>query len=389
MIRRITLLLIVLVLSLSAPALADDSGSGIIEGQIVNGTAGGSSVADQDVTLKTYLNDAETGSTTTKTDDQGGFSFDGLSTEPDHGYQVVITFQEAEYYGEQLSFADGETTISTEVAVYDSTTSDEAIKIAAAHAVIHVEQGSLHVEEYYIFVNEADRTYIGSGEITASGTRRTLRLPLPDKTTELQYGGELMECCVLPDEEGFFDTMPVLPGTKNIVYYYQVSYDSGEYIYSQRVNYPISEFNLLVQSESVQIASDWLVQGEAQEDSQGNWYQYLSGEDFAPGDILVAQFSSLPETDNQGVIIWTAVVLVVLILGSSFTYLSRRKRLRPVSPEDSLEPRRQRLLSELAQLDNDFEDGKIAEEVYRRLRTASKAQLVELMQRSKEETGST
>ncbi len=389
MIRRIILLLIVLALSLSAPALADDPGSGIIEGRIVNGTAGGSSVADQDVTLKTYLNDAEVGSATTKTDAEGWFVFDGLSTESGYIYEVTLTFQEAEYYGEWLSFDEGETTKSFEVTVYDSTTSDEAIKIATAHTVVYVEQDSLHVEEYYIFVNEADRTYIGSGEITTAGTRRTLRLPLPDKMTDLQYGGELMECCVIPDEEGFFDTMPVLPGAKNITYYYQVSYSSGEYMYSQRVNYPISEFNLLVQSESVEVASDWLVRGETQEDSQGNWYQYLSGGDFAPGDILVAQLSGLPETSNQGSLTWVALTLVVLVLGSSFTYLSRRKRLQPVSPEGSLEQRRQRLLSELAELDNDFEDGKIAEEIYRRLRTARKAQLVELMQRSKEESGNT
>ena len=189
MIRRITLLLIVLALSLSAPALADDPGSGIIEGRVVNGTAGGSSVADQEITLNTYLNDVEVGSATTKTDAEGWFAFDGLSTESGYIYEVTLTFQEAEYYGEWLSFDEGETTKSFEVTVYDSTTSDEAIKIATAHTVVYVEQDSLHVEEYYIFVNEADRTYIGSGEITTAGTRRTLRLPLPDKMTDLQYGG--------------------------------------------------------------------------------------------------------------------------------------------------------------------------------------------------------
>ena len=57
MIKRIALLLIIFVLSLSASALAAEPGSGVIEGSVVNRTEGGSSVADQDITLKVYLNE--------------------------------------------------------------------------------------------------------------------------------------------------------------------------------------------------------------------------------------------------------------------------------------------------------------------------------------------
>ncbi len=86
MIKRIILLIIIFILSLSTPALAAKPGSGIIEGQIVNGTEGGSSVTDLDITLKTYLNNTEAGSTATKTDAGGRFVFDGLLTEPDYSY---------------------------------------------------------------------------------------------------------------------------------------------------------------------------------------------------------------------------------------------------------------------------------------------------------------
>jgi hypothetical protein len=56
LIKRIALLIMITILSLSAPALAAEPGSGLIEGQVVNGTEGsGSSAADQDITLKTYL----------------------------------------------------------------------------------------------------------------------------------------------------------------------------------------------------------------------------------------------------------------------------------------------------------------------------------------------
>ena len=67
---------------------------------------------------------------------------------------------------------------------------------------------------------------------------------------------------------------------------------------------------------------------------------------------------------------FSLLVLIVLVSGFGFSYLLGRKRFQPVGREDSLDRRRQRLLVEIAQLDDDFEDGKISEEVYRRMRSS-------------------
>ena len=386
MIKRIILLVIILVLSLSVSALAAEPGSGMIEGRIVNGTAGGGSVADQEITLTTYLNDAEVDSTTTKTDAEGQFLFDGLSTESGYNYEVTLVFQQAEYYSEWLSFDEGEATKSVEVTVYDSTTSDEAIKVAMAHTIIYVGQGSLKVMEYLLFVNETDLTYIGSKEIAADGTKETLRFSLPREATELQITLGLMECCIMGSEEGFVDSMPVLPGGREVAYSYEVNHDSGTYTFSRNVNYPTTRYDLLFQGSSIEVTSERLAAEEPM-DIEGSRFNHLSGSDLTPGDIILVQLSGLPEPSNQWTVKWVALALVALTSGFGFIYLMRKKRLQPVSPEDSLDQRRQRLLVELAQLDDDFEAGKIPEEVYRRLRAVKKAELVELMQKSKEESG--
>ncbi len=388
LIKRITLSVMIFILSLSASALAAEPDSGIIDGQLVNGTEGGGSVADLDISLTTYLNDTEVGSTTTKTDAEGRFVFDGLSTESGYSYQVILTFQQAEYSSERLSFDEGETSKSAEVIVYDSTTSDEAIKVVMSHMIIYVGQGTLLVKEYFLFVNESDLTYIGSKEVTAGGDRETLRFYLPKEATELEYTYGLMGCCIVGNEEGFAETMPTLPGTKEVAYSYTLNYSSGTYTLSQKVNYPTANFDLLVQGEGIEIASDRLTIGEPM-DIEGARFNHLSGSDFASGNILVFQLSGLPETNDKGAIIWVILALVVLTGGFGFIYMLRKKRFQPVpvSPEDSLDQTRQRLLVELAELDNDFEGGKIPEESYRRLRSVTKAQLVELMQISKEENG--
>ena len=240
--------------------------------------------------------------------------------------------------------------------------------------------------EFYLFVNEGDRTYVGSGEITTTGTRKTLNFLLPSKATELQYGGELMGCCILKSEEGFTDTMPVLPGSKEIVYSYIVDYNSGTHTFSRNVNYPTVNYEFLVQGEGIMISSDQLTTGDPL-NIDGIQFNHFLGNNFAPGDAVVVKLSGLPETSSQGAVIWAALALIVLVAGSGFVYRLRKRRLQPASPEDSPNQVRQRLLVELAHLDDDFEAGKMPEESYRRLRAERKAQLVELMKGPKEENG--
>ena len=384
MIKRVALLVMIFILNLSSPVLATEASSGMIEGQIVNGTTSGSSVADQDITLKTYLNDAEVSPTTTKTDTEGRFVFDGLLTESGYSYQVMLVFQQAEYYSEWLSFDEGEIIKSVEVTIYDSTTSDEALKIATAHTIIYVGQGSLQVKEYFLFVNESDRTYIGSKEVTAEGDRETLRFPLPKEATELEITLGLMNCCIRDSEEGFVDTMSVLPGGKEVAYSYKVSYNSGAYTFPQKINYPITSYDLLIQEGSVEITGGQLTLQEPLT-IEGAQFSHLTDENLTPGDILVIQLSGLPGTNNQRTVQWVALMMIVLASGFGFVYLLIKKRVQPVNTEDGLAQRRQRLLVELAQLDDDFEAGKTPEENYRRLRSVKKAQLVELIQRPKEE----
>ena len=340
-------------------------------------------MAAQDVTLTTYLNDAEMDSATTKTDAEGRFVFDGLPTGPGYGYQAKLDFHGVEYNSEWLIFDEGGIVKPVEITVYDSTTSDEAIKVAISHMIVYIEPGVLLVKEFYLFVNEADRTYIGLREVDAD-TKETLRFSLPDEATELQPTSGLMECCIYASDDGFIDTMPILPGPKEVAYSYKVNYDSGAHTFSRRVNYPTDSFNFLVQGEGIEVATDQLT-AEEPLNIDGTWFNHSSGGDFTSGDTLVAQLSGLPETANQGTLTWVALMLAVLTGSFGFGYLLKRRRLQPVSTKDSPDQKINKLLVELARLDDDFENGKIKEEIYRELRTAKKTQLIELMQEAKEE----
>ncbi len=384
MVKRIILVLAVLILSLGASALAAGAANGVVDGRVVNGTEGSGQVADQDITLKTYRGDTEVASATTRTDAEGNFIFTELVIESDYIYYVTLIFQEAEYDSEKFGFGPGETAESVDMTVYDSTTSDEAISVDWSYTAISVGPGSFQVMEYYLFYNDSDRTYIGSKRDADAETRQTLELLLLDGATGLQLAGDLMECCIQGSDDGFVDSMPVFPGFKDIAYSYSVSFSSGEYTFTRRVNYPTGLYELLVQDVGVKVTSNQLI-NEMPVDMGGMLFYRLSSEELAVGDVLVITISGLPQTSGQGTIMWVVLVLGMLTFGFGLIYLLRRKRLQPVSPGEHLDQMRQSLLVELARLDDEFEAGKIPEESYRRLRQVKKAQLVEMVKQEQVE----
>ena len=322
MIRRIVLLVTIFILGFSTPALAAEVGTGTIEGQIISETDGGSSVVGQEVTLVIYLDDAEVSTAETEADDEGKFSFDNLSVGSGYGYQVKINYQSADYYSDWLIFTEGKTTRFAEVFVYDATLSDEAVKVAMAHTIIYVGEGSLEVKEYLVFVHESDRTYIGP---TKDGQGGTLQLHLPSGATEVQLDMGLMDCCVSSNEEGFIETMPLMPGSREVAYSFKVAYDSGAYTFYQKVNYPLSKLDILIQGEGIEVVDGKLTMG-APLDIGGIMFNHLKGQDFTRGDTLVIQLSGLPQANQVGTMIWwTVLTLVALIGGLAVVYMRRRK----------------------------------------------------------------
>lgn len=384
MIKRAILLALVLLLSLPVSVLAAEADSGTVEGILINGTDGGSSVASQTVNLKVYLNDTEGEALITTTDAEGKFTFSGLPAGPDSSYEAQLFFQEAEYTSQRVSFSGNETVRSIELTVYDSTSSNQAIRVSTAHSLVYLGQGSLQVNEFYQVVNDSDQTYIGSREITP-GVNETLLFSLPAGASELQPGFGLMECCIHISEDGLVDTMPILPGDKEISFTYIVDYSSGEYTFTYKTNLPTDRYDILVEGEGVRVDSNQLIAGELVE-MEGLRFIHLSRQELAAGENLVIQISGLPQPGNTGdTVLVVVLALVVLSAGFGFLYMTKRNRNQPVTTPTATEnpgQQRQKLLGELAQLDDNFEAGKIAEDNYRKQRTTKKTRLIELEQKN-------
>ncbi|MFC1914067.1 hypothetical protein ACFLXF_02200 [Chloroflexota bacterium] len=201
--RRLITLFAVLVLLISLPmfAYAHELAEGTIDGQVINGTKGGSSVAGVEITLITYVNDMISETRAAIADGEGKFQFDNVNME--HTYLVSAKHIGVDYYY-PVAFESGSTTTQVEVGVCDVTTSDHAIRAGMAHIVINVEKDSLKITEIYWLVNDGDMTYAGADGV--------LVFTMPEGAFGFEAPSELMIDYQLLDDNRITYLVPFPPG---------------------------------------------------------------------------------------------------------------------------------------------------------------------------------
>ena len=360
-----------------SPAWAAEEG--VIQGQVVNKTPGGAGVGDVVVTLKTYVGEQEQSSLEATTDEEGEFEFSGLATGTKNRYQITLSYQEADYMSPFIQFVDGDPLRKLEIPVYDSTESPEAIHISLNHMFVFPKEADLLVQDYAIFTNTGDKAFIGPELVGEAGKRETLRFSLPKEAGDTSLDLGLMECCVLPAQGGFIDTMDVKPGDKEVAFTYPVKYSSSSYILTKRVDYATESFHLLIQDRGIEVSSQQLVREEPWTSSSGVRYLHFITQNVSPGTTISVTLSGLPHSTSLASLKWVALGLMVVALGFSLSYTQRRKR-QPATQAAS--PGAQAaLLQEIAQLDDDFEAGKIPEAEYSRARAQKKTRLIDLNRR--------
>src|SRR5687767_8226562 len=95
---RIVLLLALLIVSWASPQEAIAQETGVLEGVVINGTAGAAPPADVEVVLHVLQNRAKTGEHRVRTDASGRFRVDGLATGPSLLYFPIVQYAGVAYF---------------------------------------------------------------------------------------------------------------------------------------------------------------------------------------------------------------------------------------------------------------------------------------------------
>lgn len=362
------------------------SGDGVIEGQVINGTAGAQAdPADIDLSVFPVVGQTTLTPITVSLQADGTFRVEDLPTDPDRGYGLQATYKGVDYFHPELIDLSETPSASVTVHVYETTEDDSAISVERDHVIIDFGDNRLQVAELYIFRNSGDRAFVGAGE--------TLRFTLPEGAQNVRFDDPRMEGSAEVLENEVVDTLPVPPGSRQVLLSYSVPYEGASTTFQKEIVYPTQSLNVLIADEGVDVDAGGLVAGEPVTALQDRQFLNFTRDTVPAGGQLQLKLSNLPRggaavsvpPDRSNTLRWFGLGFVALALVFVMAYPAVRTRLVTEDVEGAqasetvLRRRRQMLLEELADLDDAYEAGEVPEGDYLDIRAEIKADLIDVM----------
>ena len=177
-----------------------------VQGRVINGTTE-RPLSHYPVALKIFHGQEEQIVSVDTTDEAGHFLFTDL--QEDGQYGAYLAYQMIKYDDIRWERPLPEDH-PLEITVYDTTRSDAHLKIAMQHTILQEGEGTLLVQQMMRVVNTGDKAFIGTVPVSQNAYK-TLSFKLPGDATNVRSGEGFMQCCVGLDQNGFYDTMEVLP----------------------------------------------------------------------------------------------------------------------------------------------------------------------------------
>lgn len=268
-----------------------------------------------------------------------------------------------------------------------TTDNPAAVVITQLHIFFIRAGDSLQVAENYIISNDGNSTYVGKPE-PGSDKNATVSFTLPTGASNLRFEGPGLGERFLQRPHGFVDTQPVPPGigTADIRFSYELPYQEGQQI-QRTFSLPVMSVVLLLVGEDMSLTGEGLAGPESIDTQMGPALYYTAGP-LVPGQPLVfaitgvavpvvpakptASATAAFSEPSRNADIEVGVGLVAFLAALAVAYLLWRPAAGSLPMPTAVRP----LVSAIAALDADFENGRLPQEPYRRKRASLKRQVV-------------
>jgi hypothetical protein len=248
-----------------------------ISGRVVNRTHS-APAPGQEVTLVRHRGEAADRMTAVAGAD-GAFRFEQVALEDSASLALTTTYLGVPYVVSDEIIRRG---ADVEVAVYDTTSSDAAVRGEAYHLIVNAHGPGLEVMEILALRNDGDRTIYGADGLS-------LRIPLPSG-----FSGLVVEPAVTaPTASGFASRWPVPPGETRLRYRYRLP--AGE-VFSRPAPYPASMVSVLIHPSDVGVESRSLA-SQGAVDFEGRKFLHLVGSNVGAGAPI--EFRITKEEDHS------------------------------------------------------------------------------------------
>ena len=375
------------------PAAAEPI-NGLIDGQIVNLTTGELPAEPMEVTLYAYDNFQESFNITVSSDPTGAFVFDEIELVPQRAFILTTDHQNVTYYSNIIVVESEASRLNALINVYDSTSDTSQLIIDRLHLFFeYIPPETLRVAELIIISNPEDIVIAPENDMNAA-----LQVRLPEGATNLQFQEDPTN--YVPTIDGFGDMRPIYPGIgeHQVLFTFDMPYDRKLDLV-QPLDLPVTEVVVLVPDNGLTFRADGFTP-EGNRDIEGVPYNIFGGTDVGNGFDLEYTISGRPNTSGSPTFrLGSSSEMLVGIVGLAIAMIVAGVWLyrRPVEEEwdeeeddegydeededeevvdaDMPDMDVDALMDAIITLDDQYQDGEMAEAAYLQRRNALKEQL--------------
>jgi len=386
---------------------------GVVTGTISNDSPGGKVPADLAVVL--HITDAQGTETATlngTAGKDGTFTFKDVTLSGDRAYRVTTRYLEHDFDSGYTMWQGGEAKLTIPLKLYELTADSSVLSITSFTVQANADTDALQVALVVHITNTSKQMY-STSEKLGDGKYASVRLTLPQGTTILDTGDSSGRFSVSADGRTVTDTQAVVPDEDHLMHVvfaqpYQPTGTNLEFPVPYAMN---GAFQMMISPASLGVTVTGGGQNIPAVDAQGAPHKLLAGNLTLPGNAPIriqlvgdagasasgatstttTSGNSVPRELILGVLIGGGITLITiggLLLirersaGVSTSALAR-KRARAQQHKAVKNPEIERLIAELAKLDDLRAQKKIGKDAYEKRRTALKNQIAKLMESSK------
>jgi len=311
------------------------------------------------------------------TDGNGRYVFDKLPLDGAH-YVVGTRYLGIPYTTGHLTL-DAETpTHETEIDVFETSPSDEAIEVSALHVIIDVSADLLDVTEIVIVRNTDNKTFAPEGHDNG------IALTLPPAA----FGLQPVTPGVENTDHGVRYTQPLPPGESQLFFSYRVDRKAIDDVLTKRLEYETGRVQVFVLPSTQTVSGTNLTTDGVREIGDRSYMTLSNTVGMSPGMSIGIELPSVPRW--QDYLKWGILGLVALMVIAGVVAMVKaepvesereRKEEKPERTPEEMELAEKefnQLLHSIAGLDDQYEDGEIEEKVYRRRRKNLKYRAIRL-----------
>lgn len=385
-----------------------------ITGTIENGTADGAVPDGLTVELFSIVFD-EAGRPTDDLDsadieaDGANFSYEGLAISVNTGVLAQVVYNDIPYLSQvapSTDMLDG--TIELIVTIYETTADTSGLQFSNIWYIVGAspEEDVAEIYNWYFVENDSDY-------VIQDGENGSIRIELPPNAYGIEFEAATGRFSV--DDSGdrlvVIDTNPVRPNTQDqIVMRYFLPYPADELTFTQALDYPTNSLNVYVaRIFDLDFEAEGFIETEIAElRGLGDYNHYVYDAELSADEAFTFQISGGPQLapvtadiatgseetdgsfldDNANFLLIIGGLMVALGFAYLFVDLQRQRSqltqdLAQMKGSGSLakndNAEKERLLDEIAQLDEAFANGEVESGYYDRKRAELKDRVRDLL----------